>query len=102
MTFMTESGVQRAGLLEVQSREGRSIVLVWVRGDIVYVDAAPLDPESPGWVDAGFLAADGKVLLDAPGSPCQWRRIGGTSASRHAPQENARSSTRVGAPPTAL
>lgn len=76
--FPTESGPARAGLLEVyQSGDGRSAVLVWVRGAIVYVDAAPENPGSPAWVDAGVVSPNGKMLLDNPAAPCQWRILGG-------------------------
>ena len=81
VAFPTESGGKRAGLLELyQSPEGRSVVLVWVQGDIVYVDTAPQDPESPGWIDTGFMTLNGKTLLDRPRTPCQWRIVNGTDA----------------------
>lgn len=76
VAFTTESGVKRAGLLEVnQSPDGREIVVVWVRGEIVYVDGAPKDQESPGWVDLGYLTPTGKILLDSPKAPCQWQKM---------------------------
>jgi hypothetical protein len=79
VAFPTESGGRRAGLLELyQSPEGRSVVLVWVQGDIVYVDTAPQDPQSPGWIDLGFMTLNGKTLLDRPTAPCQWRIVNGT------------------------
>ena len=81
VAFPTESGGKRAGLLELyKATDGRSIVIVWVQGDIVYVDSAPQDPDSPGWVDAGFMTANGKTLLDPKRAPCQWRVVNGTDA----------------------
>jgi hypothetical protein len=79
VAFPTESGGKRAGLLELyKAPDGRSVVVVWVQGDIVYVDSAPQDPETPGWVDAGFMTSNGKTLLDPPRKPCQWRVVNGT------------------------
>ena len=79
VAFPTETGGKRAGLLELyKAPDGRSVVVVWVQGDIVYVDSAPQDPESPGWVDAGFMTSNGKTLLDPPKKPCQWRVVNGT------------------------
>ena len=79
VAFPTESGGKRAGLLELyKAPDGRSVVVVWVQGDIVYVDNAPQDPDSPGWVDAGFMTSNGKTLLDPKRTPCQWRVVNGT------------------------
>jgi hypothetical protein len=83
IAMRTESGVVRHGLVErSRADDGRSTVIVWVRGAPVYVDTAPDNPAMPAWVDAGRLAADGKLLLDRPGAPCQWRRVGGSQAGR--------------------
>lgn len=81
ITMRTESGVVRPGLLErTRASDGRSIVIVWLRGGPIYVDTAPDNPASPAWVDTGRVAPDGKLLLDQPGAACQWRRIGGAQA----------------------
>lgn len=83
VTMRTESGVVRPGLLErTRATDGRAIVIVWLRGGPIYVDTAPDNPATPAWVDAGRVAADGKALLDQPGAPCQWRRVGGAQAGR--------------------
>jgi hypothetical protein len=83
VAMRTESGLVRPGLMErTRAADGRATVIVWVRGGPVYVDTAPDNPSLPAWVDAGRMAADGTLLLDQPGAPCQWRRVGGTQAGR--------------------
>lgn len=81
VAFRTESGRARAGLIEFyRAEDGRSVVVVWVRGALVYLDTAPENPSSPGWVDASFMSENGEVLLDSPGAGCEWRLRGGTEA----------------------
>ena len=76
----TESGRTRAALIErFRANDGRTVLMVWVRGDVVYVDTAPDNEQAPGWIDAGRLSSDGSSLLDRPGAPCQWRVLGGVS-----------------------
>jgi hypothetical protein len=81
VALKTESGEPRAALIErFRSGDGRTAILVWVRGQVVYADTAPDDPRSPGWVDVGLMSTNGQTLLDTPGEACRWRVLGGVES----------------------
>ena len=81
VALLTVSGRARAGLMEFyRAEDGRAVLVVWVRGALVYLDAAPENPRSPGWFDASFMSTNGKALLDSPGGGCKWRMLGGSDA----------------------